>query len=68
MSELLKNARVRMAALLTLLGASGVALVLNQDSCTVKLTDATDAGVVDAGDAVEVTPEVEAPVAPADGQ
>lgn len=70
MSDLLKNARVRMAALLTLLGASSVALIVSQDSCTVKLNDAADAGVVEEATPSEpVEPAVdEATVAPAEGQ
>jgi hypothetical protein len=73
MLDLLKNARVRMAALLTLLGASGVVLAVSQDSCTVKLSDAADAGVVEdaapAEPAESVEPTVnETVVTPAEGQ
>jgi hypothetical protein len=70
MLDLLKNARVRMAALLTLLGASSVALIANQDSCTVKLNDAADAGVVEEAAPTEpVEPTVnETVVTPAEEQ
>lgn len=50
-TTLFQDARFRIGALLTLLGASGVALIMNQDSCTIKIVPtATDAGITATAD------------------